>query len=87
MTFTLGCSAAKNNIPWWADSVGGSREEFLSRLEGEVRMALRDVAVRIALTDEFIPGYAVAIHKVDRSSVVAEVLERLAKEFKHDSSD
>lgn len=83
MISTSGCSGA-DKAPWWAESVSSSKEEFTLRLEGEVRDALRSLAMKIALTDEFIPNYVLAFHKIDRTAIVADVLEKLAKEFRHD---
>lgn len=83
MISTSECSGAEK-VPWWAETLSASKEEFTLRLEGEIRESLRGLAMKIALTDEFIPNYVLAFHKIDRTSIVADVLEKLAKEFRHD---
>lgn len=72
----------ERTIPWWADALGQNPDEFGVRLEAGVYAKLRDEALSIALTDDFVPSYVTTAFKIDKTAVVISCLERLLEDMK-----
>lgn len=81
MSSTSAPSDLPKNVPWWAEFLHLSPEEFSAVCSDRMKVHLREVLLGMITTDEFIPAYVATAFRVNRSEMVTKVLTELEKEF------